>query len=136
MRNVNRRTILADPATLPALTLPVVAAEYSDRELIALDQELGALHPLLMAAFDETVEASEQLKEDAGYAAAQEKADDLNGRAWEIGERIFAIRATTIEGMKIKLRTAERLGIEDVANDPDPHWRSLRLDILNCAAKS
>jgi hypothetical protein len=47
---------------------------------------------------------------------------------WEIANRIFATQAHTIDGMKIKLRTVERLEIYDESNLGDA-WASLGKDI-------
>jgi hypothetical protein len=47
---------------------------------------------------------------------------------WEIGRRIFAMPACTFQGMAVKLRAGERLGLEDFA-DPDESFLSIAADI-------
>ena len=70
----------------------------------------------------------QRLMRKCGATAAETNASKLNDEVWKIGKRIFATQAHTIDGIKIKFRTAERL-------DPDKEtledaWASLEKDIL------
>jgi len=68
-----------------------------------------------------------------GVNVAEANASKLADEVWKIGKRIFATQAHTIDGIKIKFRTVERI-------DPDKQnledaWASLEKDIraLNVA---
>jgi FAD/FMN-containing dehydrogenase len=61
---------------------------------------------------------------DIAEAEFNKRVDEL----WKIAHRIFAIQAHTIDGIKIKLQTVERLEIENDNNLEDA-WASLKKDI-------
>jgi hypothetical protein len=63
---------------------------------------------------------------DVAEANFNKRVDEL----WKIAHRIFATQAHTIDGMKTKLRTVERLEIESDNNLEDA-WASLKKDILD-----
>jgi hypothetical protein len=70
----------------------------------------------------------QRLMRKCGVNVAEANASKLADGVWKIGKRIFATQAHTIDGIKIKFRTAERL-------DPDKEtledaWASLKKDIL------
>jgi hypothetical protein len=186
-----RRAVLAGAAALPALALPAMAGQRSDRELFALERELEAAHARMTEAFKVSSEADERyaamrppqppepqppagyeelwktitvgqlgvlpadhqivvwqreteeqrlaihrkysakcqrLMRKCGVNVAEANASKLADEVWKIGKRIFATQAHTIDGIKIKFRTAERM-------DPDKEtledaWASLEKDIL------
>ena len=68
----------------------------------------------------------DRLSRECGLDEAEENASDLSHAAFEIGERIFASRARTTEGLMVKFRTVSRLGLED---DLSGAWASIRQDI-------
>jgi hypothetical protein len=55
-----RRAVLAGAAVLPALALPAMAGQQSDRELFALDRELEAAHARMNEAFKVSSEVGER----------------------------------------------------------------------------
>src|SRR5450759_2282331 len=69
----------------------------------------------------------QRLMRKCGVNVAEANASKLADEVWKIGKRIFATQAHTIDGIKIKFRTAERM-------DPDKEiiedaWTSLEKDI-------
>jgi hypothetical protein len=193
MTNIpTRRAVLAGASVLPALALPAMAGQRSDRELFALERELEAAHARMMEASKVSSEAGEryaamrppepaQPQPSAGYEElwktitvgqlgvlpadhpivvwdreteerrraihrkhsakcrrlarkcgvdiAEAEFDKRVDEHWKIAHRIFATQAHTIDGMKIKLQTVERLEIESDNNLEDA-WASLKKDIL------
>src|SRR5665811_2263004 len=162
-----RRAILAAAATLPALALPAMAGQRSDRELFALERELEAAHARMMEASKVSSEADKRydairppqpaepqppagyeelwktitvgqlavlpadhqivvwqretqerrlaihrkhsakcrrLSRKCGADIAEAEFEKRVDEHWEIGKRIFATQAHTIDGMKTKLR--------------------------------
>jgi hypothetical protein len=63
-----------------------------------------------------------------GADVAEENFAKRVDELWEIAHRIIAIQAHTIDGMKIKFRTVERLEIE--SDNLKDFWASLKKDIL------
>jgi hypothetical protein len=72
----------------------------------------------------------EEINREGGVDAAEEAFNALCDEEWEIGKRIFAIPAYILEGMAVKIRAGERLGLE---NFSDPSEASL--SILQPAAQ-
>ncbi|RWE60639.1 hypothetical protein [Mesorhizobium sp.] len=52
----------------------------------------------------------------------------------EIGMRIFAIPAHTLQGMAVKLRARDRMGLEDF-DDPDEALLSIAADVRRLAGE-
>ena len=70
-----------------------------------------------------------RLSRKCGADIAEAEFDKRVDELWKIVHRIFATQTHTIDGMKIKLRTVERLEIESNNNLEDA-WASLNKDIL------
>jgi FAD/FMN-containing dehydrogenase len=68
-----------------------------------------------------------RLSRKCGADVAEANFDKRVDEFWKIAHRIFATQAHTIDGMKIKLRTVERLEIKQ-GNFEDA-WASLEKDI-------
>jgi hypothetical protein len=187
-RTTRRALILAGAATLPALALPAMAGQQSDRALFALERELEAAHARMMDASKISSEADERyaamrppqpaepqppagyeelwktitvgqlavlpadhqivvwdreiaerrkvirikhsakccrLERKCGVDVAEANFEKRVDELWEIANRIFATQAHTIDGMKIKFRTVERLDEENLGDA----WASLEKDI-------
>jgi hypothetical protein len=69
-----------------------------------------------------------RLERKCGADVAEANFDKRVDELWKIAHRIFATRAHTIDGMKIKFRTVERLEIKQDNNLEDA-WASLEKDI-------
>ncbi|TJV28053.1 MAG: hypothetical protein E5Y16_25680 [Mesorhizobium sp.] len=74
----------------------------------------------------------EEINSEGGMDAAEEAFNAVCGEEWEIGRRIFAIPAHTLEGMAVKIRAGERLGLENLA-DPSEAYLSIAADIRRLA---
>jgi hypothetical protein len=183
-----RRAVLAGAAALPALTLPAMAEQRSDRELAALERELEVAHARMMEASKVSSEVSERyeamrppepaqpqppaayeelwktitvgqvavlpadhpiivwqreteerrlaihrkhsakcrrMMRKCGADVAEANFDKRVDELWKIADRIFATQAHTIDGMKIKLRTVERIEPDNLQEA----WASLEKDI-------
>ena len=191
IKQTTRRAILAGAVALPALALPAMAGQQSDRELVALERELEAAHARMMEASKVSLEASKRyeammppkpvepqkpegyeelwktitvgqigmlpadhqivvwmreteerrlaihrkhsakcrrLSRKCGVDVAEANFDKRVDELWKIAHRIFATQAHTIDGMKIKFRTVDRLEIKQDNNLEDA-WASLEKDI-------
>ncbi|RWO36455.1 MAG: hypothetical protein EOS11_32585 [Mesorhizobium sp.] len=73
-----------------------------------------------------------EIHREGGMDAAEEAFNALCDQEWEIGMRICAIPAQTLEGMTVKLRVSDRLGLEDFG-DPNEAFMSIAADIRRLA---
>lgn len=127
MPDVNRRRLLnltgaglalAAAATVrkaSAAPIDAASAEHPDAELLALDKEMEATHVRL-------VEGPGKLCKEicdrtgGGITPESEAAEDafavINDELWEVAGRICLVPAQTFEGVAVKLRAGERLGLE------------------------
>ncbi|CAH2400526.1 hypothetical protein [Mesorhizobium ventifaucium] len=74
----------------------------------------------------------EEINREGGMDAAEEAFNAVCSEEWEIGRRIFAVPAHTLEGMVVKIRAGERLGLENLA-DPSEAYLSIAADIRRLA---
>ena len=129
MRDMNRRAVLAGAATLPALTLPAIAANEPDAELLAIGRQYDALvlvyedarrrsEPWIAAqqrvlsglskrphTDAETMAALEQVERE--FPVAFPDCDDAMDATYAPACRIMALPATTIAGLAVKARLAK-----------------------------
>jgi len=66
-----------------------------------------------------------RLMRTCGVDIAEAEFDNRVDELWQIAHRIFATQAHTIDGIKIKFRTVERMEIDDLGDA----WASLEKDI-------
>jgi hypothetical protein len=111
-KQTTRRAVLAGTATLPALSLPALAADNPDAGLLALGREFDAANKREKQAW-RTVEAA--LSGDI-FDAAYKEADLLDSRTWEIAEKIFETQARAPQGLMLKVSVIDQL---DIADDLD-----------------
>ncbi|TIL43407.1 hypothetical protein [Mesorhizobium sp.] len=74
----------------------------------------------------------EEINREGGMDAAEEAFNALCDEEWEAGKRIFAIPAYTLEGMAVKIRAGQRLGLENFS-DPSEAYLSIATDIRRLA---
>ncbi|RWJ41578.1 hypothetical protein [Mesorhizobium sp.] len=74
----------------------------------------------------------EEINREGGMDAAEEAFNALCGEEWDAGKRIFAIPAYTLEGMAVKIRAGQRLGLENFS-DPSEAYLSIAADIRRLA---
>ncbi|RWK76261.1 hypothetical protein [Mesorhizobium sp.] len=86
----------------------------------------------IQAAWEEWSALRDERYREHNYEAMEEAFNGLSGEEWEIGRRIFAISAHTLEGMAVKIRAGERLGLENLA-DPSEAYLSIAADIKRLA---
>jgi hypothetical protein len=75
---------------------------------------------------------SEKASKDSGFNAAEKEHDRLADKEWAVFKEIINVRAKSPEGMAVKCRAAELVGINDDIDDGGTSvWKSLRTDILS-----
>jgi|SRR5665213_1487509 len=142
MREMNRRAVMAGAVVLPALTLPAIASNHPDAELLAIGEQYDAL-----AAIYEDAQRRAQPRWDARenflaslrggprtpsnreimhalaqidrkFPIADPQPDDAIGATDEPACRIMALPARTIAGLAVKARVA-KLAASNYWDDPD-----------------
>ncbi|RWO35010.1 MAG: hypothetical protein EOS10_01620 [Mesorhizobium sp.] len=68
----------------------------------------------------------EEINRQGGVDAAEEAFNAFCDEEWETGKRIFAVPAYTLEGMAVKIRAGQRLGLENFS-DPSEAYLSIVL---------
>ncbi|WP_127295859.1 hypothetical protein [Mesorhizobium sp. M7A.F.Ca.US.011.01.1.1] len=132
----SRRAMFGVLASLPlvgsVVAAPAIVDIHPDAELLRLDAEMGALQ----AQSDQIGRDLERLEAmAAGVATVTAKEDDdleCSKAMWVIGHRIFAIPAHTLEGMAVKLRASDSLGLDDFPDNEA--FASIAADIRRIAA--
>ncbi|ESY66376.1 hypothetical protein X743_28550 [Mesorhizobium sp. LNHC252B00] len=76
----------------------------------------------------------EEINREGGVDAAEEAFNAICDEEWEIGKRICAVPAHTLEGVTVKLRVSDILGLEDFG-DPNAAFLSIATDIRRLAAR-
>jgi len=79
------------------------------------------------------LEQVEAIDREGGLYPADEAYDARVQELWDIGDRIFATPANTLEGMAIKLRAADRMGMQGLTDANKP-FLSIAADIRRLAA--
>jgi hypothetical protein len=74
----------------------------------------------------------EEINCEFGVDAAEDAFGERNNELWDIGRRIFATPATTLEGMAIKIRASDRMDLESFA-DENEGFASIAADIRRLA---
>ncbi|MER9159075.1 hypothetical protein [Mesorhizobium sp. M0778] len=77
----------------------------------------------------------EEINREGGVDAAEEAFNAICQEEWEIGMRICAVPAHTLEGMKVKLRVSDMLGLAKFA-DPNEAFLSIAADIRRLAGEA
>ncbi|MER8810431.1 hypothetical protein [Mesorhizobium australicum] len=81
----------------------------------------------VMAAWEEYEKRCSRHQRLLGYDAKEAEDEECSASLWDIGQRIFAMPANTVEGLAVKLRASDRLGLD---NFPDNEaFQSIAVDI-------
>ncbi|WP_192362817.1 hypothetical protein [Mesorhizobium mediterraneum] len=75
----------------------------------------------------------EEINRESGLDAAEDAFGVRNNELWELGLRIFATPANTLEGMVVKLRAADRMDLQSFA-DENEGFLSIAADIRRLAS--
>lgn len=94
----------------------------------AIDRGKGQVQ----ATWEEWSDLRNERYREHNYDALEEAFNAHSKEEWEIGMRICAIPAHTLEGMTVKLRVSDRLGLEDFA-DSNEAFVSIAADIRRLA---
>ena len=89
---------------------------------------------MVAAEWDQFKKRHEEQLRFVGYDAGEPEFKEACDQEWEIGMRIFTVPAHTIDGMMVKLRANDRLGLEDFANANEAH-ASIAADIHRMAGE-
>ncbi|RWQ21599.1 hypothetical protein [Mesorhizobium sp.] len=74
-----------------------------------------------------------EINREGGLDAAEDAFDVRSNELWELGLRIFATPANTLEGMVVKLRAAVRMDLQSFADENDG-FLSIAADIRRLAS--
>lgn len=77
----------------------------------------------------------EEINREFGLNAAEDAFGERNDELWDIGLRIFATPATTLEGMAIKIRASNKMALETFA-DENEGFASIAADIKRLAGEA
>lgn len=102
--------------------------EWQPGPVKAWYQEIEEKKGRAKAAWDEFSKQKKEQYRLHGYVAAETAANALNDDLWDIGRRIFATPASTFEGLMVKVRAGDRLGLDDFA-DTNEAFLSITKDI-------
>ncbi|TIW48112.1 MAG: hypothetical protein E5V72_08650 [Mesorhizobium sp.] len=89
----------------------------------------------VQAAWEEWSALRDERNREHNYDALEEAFNAVCSEEWEIGMRICAIPANTLEGMMVKLRVSDRLGLEDF-EDPNEAFLSIAADIKRLSGEA
>jgi hypothetical protein len=141
-KSTSRRAVLAGAAALPLASLPAIAAAHPDAELLALGRELEEATRTFEAAaipyeaararidamlphpkvgiegpeWDEWRKQHHRALKRRGYRKLYRAWSDAAGKQYEVGEKIAAIPAHTIEGLAVKVDALEAMFSDDPEN--------------------
>ncbi|TIM06660.1 hypothetical protein [Mesorhizobium sp.] len=110
----------------------VCTKDWKPEPVRAWREEIKREKPQVEAAWKQWADLKDERYREHNYEAMEEAFNAHSNEEWEIGMRICAIPAQTLEGMAVKLRVSDRLGLEDFS-DPNEAFLSIAADIRRLA---
>ncbi|SIT53135.1 hypothetical protein BQ8794_100026 [Mesorhizobium prunaredense] len=93
----------------------VCTKDWKPEPVRAWREEIKREKAQVEATWEEWSALRDERYREHNYDALEEAFNAHSNEEWEIGMRICAIPAQTLEGMAVKLRVSDRLGLEDFA---------------------
>lgn len=107
--------------------------DWTPAPVVAWEKAVDRERELVKAEWDQYCERRAEQRRLLNYDAKEAEHSEACDAQWEIGRRIFAIPADTLQGMEVKLRAGDRLCLEDFA-DENEAFLSIAADIRRLAA--